>query len=417
MIRGSRASTVSLFTVLALAMSGCAALEQAEQDQGDSAGPILVGHLTPKSGFLGQLGAKDLAGTEFAVNEINANGGLLGREIELTSEDSVDPGVAVQKATTLVEDDQVDALFGEISSASGLAIAAIADRSKTVYFNSGWNSNEGRSEQCSRYVFHVDGNNSMYVSTVGLWVGEQETSEHYMLTADYAFGHDLRKETLRLLKGRATGGQLVGDELVPTGSRDYTSYIRKMTAAKPEDVFLNLAGEDQTTFLKQYTQEYGAPFQVTGGVMDTVQFWAAGAQNLTGVWPATYYHQLDTPANQDFVQRWRKAHNNTPPDNQAWQSYVAVKVWAEAVKKAGTLESGPVTEALRSGMEFDVLKERPAVVRQQDNQLMYDMYAVEVDTKNAEDRFDIFDIRQAVPGPGRDLEEIQIPAERSACSM
>jgi branched-chain amino acid transport system substrate-binding protein len=416
MIRGFSAHAVSLLSVVALT-AGCSALQQAEESQDDGGGSILIGHLTPKSGFLGQLGAKDLAGTKFAVDEINADGGLLGRQIELISEDSVDPGVAVQKATNLVEEDKVDALFGEISSASGLAIADIADRAKTVYFNSGWNSNEGRGEQCSRYVFHVDGNNSMYVSTVGLWVAEQEASEHYMLTADYAFGHDLRQETLRLLKDQVSGGELVGDDLVPTGSRDYTSYIRKMTAAKPDDVFLNLAGEDQTTFLKQYTQEYGAPFQVTGGVMDTVQFWAAGAENLTGVWPATYYHQLDTPANQKFVQRWRKAHNNTPPDNQAWQSYIAVKVWAEAVKKAGTLDGDPVTDALRSGMKFDVLKERPAVIRTQDNQLMYDMYAVEVDAKNMEDRYDIFNIQQPVPGPGRDLEDIQIPRERSACSL
>lgn len=417
MIRGLKVGTVSMLTAAAVSATSCSALQQAEEDQGDGGRPILVGHLTPKSGFLGQLGAKDLAGTKFAINEINASGGLLGREIELTSEDSVDPGVAVQKATNLVEDEKVDALFGEISSASGLAIAAIADRSKTVYFNTGWNSNEGRGKQCSRYVYHADGNNTMYVSTVGQWVGEQDASEHYMLTADYAFGHDLRKETLRLVKGRAGGGKLVGDELVPTGSRDYTSYIRKMSAAKPDAVFLNLAGEDQTTFLKQYTQEYGAPFQVTGGVMDTVQFWAAGAQNLTGVWPATYYHQLDTPANQEFVQRWRKAHNNTPPDNQAWQSYIAVKVWAEAVEKAGELETEAVVDALRSDMEFDVLKERPAVIRARDNQLMYDMYAVEVDAKNMEDRFDIFKIRQAVPGQGRDLEDIQIPRERSTCSM
>ncbi|WP_116043883.1 ABC transporter substrate-binding protein [Amycolatopsis palatopharyngis] len=416
MIRGFSARAVSLLSVVALTAS-CSALQQTEDSQNDSSGSILIGHLTPKSGFLGQLGAKDLAGTKFAVDEINTAGGLLGRQIELISEDSVDPGVAVQKATSLVEDEKVDALFGEISSASGLAISDIADRSKTTYFNTGWNSNEGRSEQCSRYVFHVDGNNSMYVSTVGLWVAEQEASQHYMLTADYAFGHDLREETLRLLKERVSGGKLVGDELVPTGTRNYTSYIRKLTLAKPDDVFLNLAGEDQTTFLKQYTQEYGAPFQVTGGVMDTVQFWAAGAENLTGVWPATYYHKLDTPANQEFVQRWRDKHNGTPPDNQAWQSYTAIKVWAAAVEKAGSVDTEAVVKALRSGMKFDVLKERPAVIRTQDNQLMYDMYAVEVDAKNMEDSYDIFNIQQPVPGPGRDLEEIQIPKERSACSL
>lgn len=398
--------------------TSCGALEQAEQTQDeDGTGPISVGHLTPKSGFLGQVGAQDLAGATFAVQELNAAGGVNGRPLELVSEDSVDPGVAVQKATQLVEGEQVDVLFGEVSSASGLAIADIADRTGTVYFNTGWNSNEGRGEQCSRYVFHTDGNNTMYVSTVGLSITEQAAADsYYMLTADYAFGHDLREETLGLLEG-VEGHELVGDVLVPTGSRDYTTYIRQITAAAPDTVFLNLAGEDQTTFLKQYTQEHGAPYAVTGGVMDTVQFWAAGAEDITGVWPATYYHQADTPANQEWVARWREAHNGVPPDNQAWQSYIAVKVWAAAAEEAGTVESDPVVEALRSGMEFDVLKERPAVIRIADNQLMYDMAAVRVDAEAMEDEYDIFDIVEPVPGPGRELEAIQIPEDRSGCDL
>jgi branched-chain amino acid transport system substrate-binding protein len=421
MVRRPRRVSALLAVAAAFTFTGCSALEQSEEAQveggaGAESGPIIVGHLTPKSGFLGQLGAQDLAGARFAVEEINENGGLLDRQIEIVSEDSVDPGVAVQKATRLVEEEQVDALFGEISSASGLAIADIADRTETIYFNTGWNSNEGRSEQCSQYVFHIDGNNSMYVSTVGLSVTEQsEADQYYMLTADYAFGHDLRKETLRLLED--VDGELIGDVLVPTGTRDYTTHIRKINAAKPDAVFLNLAGEDQTTFLKQYTQEYGAPYEVTGGVMDTLQFWAAGEGNLTGTWPATYYHMTDTPANKEFVAAWREAHNDVPPDNQAWQSYVAVKIWADAVEEAGTIATDEVVETLRSGMEFDVLKERPASFRKLDNQLMYDMSAVKVNAKDMEDEHDIFDILEPVPGPDRELGAIQIPEELSKCTI
>lgn len=421
MSRRPRPITSLLVASAAISLTtACSALEQSEEGEdganGADAGPITIGHLTPKSGFLGQLGAQDLKGARFAVEEINEDGGLLGRQVELNSEDSVDPGVAVQKATQLVEDEQVDALFGEISSASGLAIADIADRTQTVYFNTGWNSNEGRSGQCSRYVFHIDGNNSMYVSTVGLSITEQaESADYYMLTADYAFGHDLREETLRLLE--EADGELVGDVLVPTGTRDYTTHIRKINAAEPDAVFLNLAGEDQTTFLKQYTQEYGAPYEVTGGVMDTLQFWAAGEQNLTGTWPATYYHMTDTPANKEWVSAWREAHNDVPPDNQAWQSYIAVKIWADAVEEAGSIATDEVTETLRSGMEFDVLKERPASFRELDNQLMYDMSAVKVDADDMEDQHDIFDIVEPVPGPDRELDAIQIPEELSECTI
>lgn len=410
----------SLVVAAALTLTGCSALGQTKQEQGKAAsGPITIGHLTPLSGFLGQQGSQDLAGVKFAVGEINGSGGLLGRQVKLISRDDVDPGVAVHNATQLVETSHVDALFGEISSASGLAIAGIADRSKTVYVNTGWNSNQGRGKECSPYVFHTDGDNTMYVSTVGLSVTKNvKANNYYILSADYAFGQDLRNET-KLLLSSVKGTKVVGDVLVPTGTSDYTTYIRRLQAAKPDTVFLNLAGADQTTFLKQYTQEYGAPYNVTGGVMDTIQFWAAGRKNITGVWPATYYHMLDTPKNKVFVTSWRKAHGNVPPDNQAWQSYVGVKVWADGVKKAGTVDDQKVVEALRSGMEFDVLKKRPAVFRKLDNQLMYDMEAVKVKAsgESAEDKYDVFDIVESVPGVGKDLEAIQIPADRSGCNM
>ena len=421
MITRSRAMASLAMAAALILSAGCGLLsdkEQSSQAAGEK-GPIQIGHLTPKSGFLGQVGAQDLAGVEFAVDEINGSGGLLGRQVKLISKDDVDTGVAVQNATKLVETNRVDALFGEISSASGLAIAGIADRSKTVYFNTGWNSNVGRGKDCSRYVFHTDGNNTMYVSTVGLSVTKNaKANKYYILSADYAFGQDLRKET-KLLLSRVKGTQVVGDVLAPTGTSDYTTYIRGIQAAAPDTVFLNLAGADQTTFLKQYTQEYGAPYNVTGGVMDTVQFWAAGRKNIAGVWPATYYHKLDTPANKQFVTRWREAHGNVPPDNQAWQSYVGVKVWADGVKKAGTVDDQKVVEALRSGMEFDVLKKRPAVFRKLDNQLMYDTEAVKVKApgESAEDQYDLFDIVEEVPGLGQDLEAIQIPADRSGCNM
>jgi len=417
--RSQAMAPLAMAAALALT-AGCGALGQAKPGQGkDAGGPITIGHLTPKSGFLGQLGAQDLAGAQFAVDEINGSGGLLGRQVKLISKDNVDPGVAVQNATKLVETNHVDALFGEISTASGLVIAGIADRSKTVYFNTGWNSNLGRGKNCSPYVFHIDGNNTMYVSTVGLSVTKNtKANKYYMLTADYAFGHDLRQES-KLLLSTVKGTQIVGDVLVPTGTSDYTTYIRRIQAAAPDTVWLNLAGSDQTTFLKQYTQEYGAPYNLTGGILDTPGAWAAGRKNIAGVWPNPYYHKLDTPKNKEFVTRYRKAHGNVPPSAQAWQSYIAVKIWAEGVKKAGTVEDAKVVEALRSGMEFDVLKKRPASFRKLDNQLMYDMEVVKVKApgESAEDQYDIFDIVEEVPGVGQNLEAIQIPAARSGCNM
>lgn len=415
---------VAISTTLALLLLGigCGALEGGEEEGGGEGGPIKIGHLAPRSGFLGQIGAQSVKGAQFAVDEINANGGIDGRQLQLLTRDSVDPGVAVQKATALINQEQVVALSGEISSASGMAIADIAKRNKKLYINSGWNSNEGRSEKCNWYTFHIDGNNNMYVESTGLALtkfagqqaGQQKRDKWYFLTSDYAFGHDLLEEAKELLNQQ--GGTIVGSDLVPTGTNDFSTYITKVRNANPELIFLNLAGEDQTTFLQQYTAEFGAPIDVSGGVMDTLQFWSVGANALTGVWPATYYHKIDTQENQDFVTRWREKHDG-PPDNQAWQDYIAIKVIAEAIKETGSTNSDELVKFLESGHEFDVLKERPAKFRKLDHQLMYDMYAVRIDSEDMEDQYDIFNILQPVPGPGEDLEQIQIPKQESNCEF
>jgi branched-chain amino acid transport system substrate-binding protein len=87
---------------------------------------IRFGHLTPRTGFLGPLGEYAVMGVTLAVDEINAAGGVMGRKIELIAEDSVNPQTASTKAERLLERDKVAVIIGEISSASGLAIAQVA---------------------------------------------------------------------------------------------------------------------------------------------------------------------------------------------------------------------------------------------------------------------------------------------------
>jgi branched-chain amino acid transport system substrate-binding protein len=98
---------------------------------------VRLGHLTPRTGFLGPLGEYAVMGVNLAVDEINAAGGVMGRKIELIAEDSVNPQTASTKAERLIERDKVVAIIGEISSASGLAIAQVAQRNRTIFFNTG----------------------------------------------------------------------------------------------------------------------------------------------------------------------------------------------------------------------------------------------------------------------------------------
>ena len=106
-------------------------------------------------------------GIQLAAEEINAAGGVNGRKIELVLEDSVNPQTASAKAERLIERDKVAMIIGEISSASGLAIGQVAKRTKTVFINTGCNSDALRGSDCNQYMFHIEAANSMYVQAVG----------------------------------------------------------------------------------------------------------------------------------------------------------------------------------------------------------------------------------------------------------
>ena len=98
---------------------------------------IRLGHLTPLTGFLGALGEYAVMGLRIAEEEINKAGGVLGRQLEIVSEDSVNPATAATKAQRMLERDGVALLLGEISSASALTIAQVAARNQRLFMSIG----------------------------------------------------------------------------------------------------------------------------------------------------------------------------------------------------------------------------------------------------------------------------------------
>ncbi len=390
---------------------GFPAIVRAQQDT------LKFGHLTPRTGFLGQLGDYGFKAASMAVDEVNAAGGLLGRKVELIAEDSVNPQTAVTKAQKLVERDKVLTLIGEINSASALAIGEQVARYRIPFFNTGANSDALRGKNCNRFMFHVEGCNTMYTKTIGAWQKAENKikgAKWYMLTADYAFGHDLFRVSSRFLK--ENGGELINNDMVPTNTPDYSAYILKIRQAKPDFVYINLAGVDQTTFLKQY-KEYNLPYPLAGGVMDTIPFWAAGIDSISGHWQSLWYHGLNVPAAQAFTKRfWDK--NGFPPDNQAWGDYVGVMIVAQAIAETKSTDAVKLVEYLEKGASFDILKARRGMFRAWDHQLLQEMYVVKVkDKAKMKDKWDIFEIVQPVPAPNESLELIQPTREENSCTM
>src|SRR6266850_7369314 len=378
---------------------------------------IKIGHLTPRTGFLGPLGEYAVMAADLAVEEINAAGGMMGRKVELLKEDSVNPQTASTKAERMIERDKVACIIGKISSASGLAIAQVAERTKTLFINTGCNSDQLRGKSCSKYMFHIESQNSMYVKTCGralMAQGLVKGKKWFSLTADYAFGHDLLRVAKKFMEGN--GGQFAADKLVPTDATDFSPLLLEIRNAKPDLVISNLAGNQITNFLKQYT-EFGLPFPVAGFGFDTALAWAAGKGNFLGTWPVVWHHLINTPATQKFVADFRKSYNR-PPENQAWGDYNAMKLTALAMIETKSLDSTKLVEHFEKGAKFGLMKTRDGYFRKADHQMMHEMYTVvALPAAQVKNEWDIFTSSPAVPGPNEPLEAIAATAEENQGTM
>jgi branched-chain amino acid transport system substrate-binding protein len=378
---------------------------------------LRLGHLTPRSGFLGVVGDQGFRGATLAVEETNAAGGVLGRKLELVAEDTATPGTAAAKAQKLVERDKAICLIGEVSSSSALAIAEQALRAGVPFFNTGANADALRGQSCNRCTFHVEGSNTMYAKTIGTWQRQQNLvkgARWYFVTADYPFGQDLFRVAARFLQ--ENGGVILADDRVSTTTTDYAPYLLKIRSLRPDCVYLCLAGTDQMTFVRQY-REAGLPFLLTGGVMDTALFWAAGVDSIAGVWQSLWYHGLKLPAAQAFTERFTERWK-LPPDNQAWGDYLAVRIFAQSVSETRKTALASLVEHLEKGAAFDLLKERKGLFRATDHQLLQEMYVVRAkDRAQSKDVWDVFDVVDTLPRAAERLESIQPTWAENACRM
>lgn len=381
-------------------------------------GPIVLGHLTPRTGFLGPLGEYAVMAVDMAVEEINAAGGIDGRELQVIKEDSVNPQTASTKAERMIERDNVAAIVGEISSASALTIAQVAERSKKLFINTGANSDSLRGADCKRHMFHVETQNVMYVNAEGEYLlqnGLVDGKRWYLLTADYAFGHDLSAGARAFLE--RNNGTLAGEDLIPTDATDFSSFMLKIREAAPDLVALNLAGTQITSFFKQYG-EFGLDFPLAGFGFDTAMAWAAGVQNFKGTWPSVWNHLIPTERSQAFTKAFVDKYGK-PPENQAWGDYMAIHIMAQAIRETKGTDAAAIIDYFESdAAKFDMMKTRQGYFHPESHQLLQEIYAITaLPPADAQNEWDIFTTTGPLPAADQPLERLIADAVGGTCAF
>jgi branched-chain amino acid transport system substrate-binding protein len=366
----SKLTTLAASTILA---AGFASIAMAEGDA------IRIGVVTPISGTYAGIGQQVTWGLDMAAAEINANGGIMGRQIELLYEDSeANPAVAVQKAEKLYTSENVDFLTGTVNSGATLAVGQVAERAGKLLATTVSFSDAITGDKCSPNVFRVNARAGQQSAALAAWVKQEKPgAKIFYLGPDYEMG----RSTVAAFKENAelVGAESVGEVFAPLDSKDYSQYFGRVRSARPEVLYTSVAGNDTVRLFTQMKDfgvldgltVLGASGTVTGQNIGAIGDAAEGF--ITGV---GYSPLIDSPENKAFVEKFN-AENGADPDLYGADSYGILFAYKAAVEAAGSTETDAVRAALE-GLTWDT-PQGPKTIRAGDHQAIQPMYVVHIE--------------------------------------
>jgi branched-chain amino acid transport system substrate-binding protein len=340
-------------------------------------------------------------------------GGVLGRPIDLLVEDSAnDVGTGVQKARKLIDRDQVSFLIGDPNSAIALALAQVSNEKHVLHIVAGGHTDGITGEQCHWNVFRVCNTTKMEANSVAGSLVKDAGRKWYFITPDYAFGHTLQAGLEAALE--RLGGTVVGGDLVPVGTTDFSAYLIKAQAAQPDVLIVLVAGQDAVNCLKQAVQ-FGLDKQlhIAGAHQELENLLALPPEARIGTWVFEWYWlQPDVPEVPAFVDAIKKQTGRVPTA-RTWFGYAAAWSYALIANQEKTLDAVKLARALGGFALPPEVALQPAkpVYRSGDHQLMTSLYVGHAQAQGKEPE-DLFEVTQVVPGT-----QVAAPVGETGCKM
>jgi branched-chain amino acid transport system substrate-binding protein len=378
--------------------------------------PIKIGLNDPFTGTYAELGKNEQIGCQLAVDQINAKGGILGRKVELLSEDSTstDTGTAVQKAHKLIDRDKVNFLLGNVNSAMAIALGEVSNQAGILHIVTGGHTDSVTGTDCHWNVYRVCNTTRMETNSVSKLLFDKFGKKWYFITPDYAFGHTLQQGFEASLK--KFGGTEVGADLTPLGATDYSSYLIKAQAAKPDVIIFLTAGQDAVNSLKQAVQfGLNKKFHIAGAQQELEVLEGLPPEARIGTWVFEWYwKQPNVPHVKEFVSEIRKRNGGKVPTARHWFGYVATWTCAHAANGTKSLNAEKMAKYLENWKlppEVALMPNAP-FYRKGDNQLMPTLYVGHAQEHGKDDPEDLFVVDQEVKGV-----DAALPVAETGCKM
>jgi branched-chain amino acid transport system substrate-binding protein len=359
----------TVFTILvatALLLAGCAqpsaptaapAQPTSAPAQPAAAGPIKVGVIYNLTGGMASLDVPSNNGAKLAAKEINAAGGVLGRQLDLIVYDGkTDAATIGNAATQLVESDKVVVMLGFSDTDMTLAAAPIAAKAGITFITSGATAPKLPQAVPDFLYLACFGDNVQAAAGAEFSFNTLKAKTAYLLIdkgMEYTLGLG------KYFKERFTelGGQIVLEDTYQTGDKDYSAQVTKLKAlpAMPDILYISSGPDEIGTIVKQF-RDAGVEKPIVGGDgYDTpllIQIAGKGAENVYFSTHSLMDPDKGTDLVKKFIQAYQTEYNTLPENAFAALGYDTVKLIADAIKRAGGDDPAAIRDALSKTTNF-----------------------------------------------------------------
>lgn len=351
MVYGSLAAGSSVFLKACASDDGNAVISDASSDTaassgGDSGDTIKVGILHSLSGTMAISETTVVDAEELAIEEINAAGGVLGKQIVAVKEDGAsDWPTFTEKAEKLIDQDKVAVVFGGWTSASRKAMLPVFEEKDHML----WYPVQYEGQECSKNIFYTGAAPNQQIEPAVTWLLENKGKEFFLVGSDYVFPRTANNIITEQLK--ADGGTVAGEDYLPLGNTEVTPIINKIKQALPDGgvIFNSLNGDSNVAFFKQLKSAGMGPdkYPVMSVSIAEEEVRQIGPEFLEGHYAAwNYFQTVESPANTKWVADFKAKYGEDRVTNDPMEAaYIMVYLWAQAVEKAGTTDIAAVREA------------------------------------------------------------------------
>jgi branched-chain amino acid transport system substrate-binding protein len=390
---------ISRRTVLAAAPAGVelalGAFASAPPRQ-NSPAAVTIGIINDMSGSYADLGGPgSVLATQMAIEDLG--GSVLGQPIRiLTADHKNKPDLAVDLVGNWLDRSGVTVIADGGASGAGLAIQQVTRAKKRIFLATGPATSDLTGAACSPYGFHWTYDTYALAQGTASTLVARGGSTWYFITADYAFGHSVQRDTTKMVTG--AGGKVLGGVLTPIGSTDFSSYLLQAQSSGAQVIALALGGGDLVNAVKQAV-EFGLTKsgQVLAGLLTfNTDVNAMGLQAAQGLVVTTSY---DWELNSDmhaFAERFMVRNSGKPPSMVQAGTYSGVAHYIKAVRAVGSTDADAVAAQMRA-TRLDDFMSKGAWIRA-DGLVMRTMYVLAVKSPAESKRpWDYFSELAAIP--------------------